>query len=164
MKKKNLQEFEMIIQPFIQHQKVLELKDYAHHGITRYEHSYRVAYYTYFLSKKLHLDYVSATKGALLHDFYFDEVVEETSSKQLVHHPFIASINANQYFGINELEKDIIEKHMFPITKKMPKYKESWIVDVVDDISAIHERLFSIRKKVFYYAKCFAFFFFFFIN
>ena len=148
MRKQDRDEFNEILMPYQSHDKVQELKKYLHHGITRYDHSFRVAYYTYFITKKLRLDYASATKAAMLHDFYFDEVERERSSKRLVLHPYIASSNAEKFFGLSLLEKDIIEKHMFPITKKKPKYLESWIVDFVDDVSAIYERVHSTRVKV----------------
>ena len=117
-------------------------------------------------SKKLKFDYVSVARGALLHDFYLDgdERLLKRKFLDTFTHPKKALITSLDNFSLNRMEQNIIVSHMFPIYPAIPKYKESWIVDVVDDISAIHERLFSIRKKVFYYAKCFAFFFFFFIN
>ena len=40
--------------------------------------------------------------------------------------------NSEKYFGLNYKEKDIIEKHMFPVTPYAPKYMESYIVSLVD--------------------------------
>ena len=36
---------------------------------------------------------------------------------------------------------------MFPITFTPPKYMESWIVDIVDDISAIAEQSRVIKRQ-----------------
>jgi HD superfamily phosphodiesterase len=80
------------------------------------------------------MDYVSATRAALLHDYFtkndFDE--ESTSRKELVNHPSIACINALKEFKLNELEINAIESHMFPLSKTLPKYKESWLLTLVD--------------------------------
>ena len=46
------------------------------------------------------------------------------------------------------MQEDIIKTHMFPITLTPPKYLESWIVDIVDDIAAVYEKVFSVRKEL----------------
>ena len=140
MTRSNMKEFENIIEEYTSHPKVKELKKYKHHGITRYDHSFNVAYYTYIITKKLNLNYKSATKAAMLHDFFLDEVENENGVKRLQDHPKYAVINAKKYFELNELEEDIIRNHMFPVTFTPPKHKESWIVDMVDDIVSIKER------------------------
>ena len=63
-------------------------------------------------------------------------------------HPNHAVDNAKEVFGISTLEEDIIKTHMFPVTFTPPKYIESWIVDIIDDISAIYEKSFSIKKEL----------------
>lgn len=68
--------------------------------------------------------------------------------KTLVKHPTYAVENSSKYFILSDLEKDIIATHMFPISFKIPKYLESWIVDLVDDGISIYERLFGIRKQL----------------
>ena len=35
-------------------------------------------------------------------------------------------------FELNEIEQDIILKHMWPLTVKLPKYKESYIITLAD--------------------------------
>ena len=135
-----MNEFELIIDDINKNKEFLKLKSIKHHGITRYDHSYRVSYYTYLVTKKLKLNYKSATRAALLHDFFTSEVESVGSVKRLRMHPNIAVKNAKKYFEINNLEEDIIKKHMFPVTIIPPKYIESWIVDLIDDISAIYER------------------------
>ena len=135
-----MDEFELIINDINKNKEFLKLKNIKHHGITRYDHCFRVSYYTYLITKKLNLNYISATRAALLHDFFTSEVENEGSVKRLRKHPSIAVENAKKYFEINDLEEDIIKKHMFPVTIIPPKYLESWIVDIIDDISAIYER------------------------
>lgn len=146
MRKINNDEFNNLIEKYISHPKVQELKMYAHHGSTRYDHSLKVAYDTYRVTKTLGLDYVSATKSAILHDFFLDEVETENGIARLQHHPSHAVENAKKYFGVTSKEEDIIKTHMFPVTFRPPKYVEGWVVDIVDDIVAIKERKYVAKK------------------
>lgn len=140
--------FFSIINEIILNEKFLELKKLKHHGITRYNHSLRVAYHTYKITKKLNLNYKEATRAALLHDFFTDETKNLKSIKKLKIHPEYALNNAKRYYQLTPLEEDIIIKHMYPVTKKMPKYKESWIVDIIDDICSLYERTYSLNNKL----------------
>ena len=63
-------EFKNIISSIESNEEFQKLKNIKHHGITRYEHSLRVAYYSYKVTKLLHLDYKDTTEAALLHDFF----------------------------------------------------------------------------------------------
>ena len=47
-----------------------------------------------------------------------------------------------------KLEENIIISHMFPFYKALPKYKESWLVNTVDNAMAFYERYFTIKDKV----------------
>ena len=125
-----------------------KLKNIGHHGITRYDHSLRVAYYTYIITKKLHLNYKQATRGALLHDFFIDEVSNMDEVSKLRKHPSYALLNAKKYYDLNPMEEDIIKTHMFPVTFTPPKYIESWIVDIIDDVASIYERSYSIKNEL----------------
>ena len=58
-------EFNDIISHISNNKDFLKLKRIKHHGITRYEHSLRVAYYSYKVTKLLHLDYKDTTEAAL---------------------------------------------------------------------------------------------------
>lgn len=141
-------EFNKIICEVSNNKEFQKLKKVKHHGINRYEHSVRVAYYTYKITKILHLDYKEATIAALLHDFFQEEVSDKNFVVRLRKHPGIAVKNATQYFKLNEKQIDIIKTHMFPITFTPPKYMEGWIVDFVDDASAIFEQGRVIKQHV----------------
>ena len=148
MAKRDINEFYNLVDEYINHPKVLEMKEYVHHGIRRYDHCFRVAYHTYKITKILNLNYQSATKAAMLHDFFTDELENEKSKiKRYRNHPKIAVENAKKYFGLNAMEEDIIERHMFPITFTPPKYLESWIVDIVDDVASVYERCYATTKE-----------------
>ncbi|MBP3800157.1 MAG: HD domain-containing protein [Bacilli bacterium] len=141
-------EFNYIITDIINNEEFQKLKKITHHGITRFNHSLRVSYYTFLISKRLKLNYVEATRAALLHDFFIDETSEMKTKKALKEHPKIALENSKKYFDISRMQEDIILKHMYPITTKMPKYKESWLVDIVDDIASLYEKTYSVNKEV----------------
>ena len=48
-------------------------------------------------------------------------------------------LNADRDFGLNEVEKDIISKHMFPLTIMPPRYRESVLVTLADKWCALCE-------------------------
>lgn len=143
----NKMEYESIIQPVLEVDEFLKLKEMKHHGITRFDHSERVARYTYLITKKLHLNYYEATFAAMLHDFFTTEVKNVNVYSKMARHPKIAVDNSSKYFELSNLEKDIILTHMFPVTFQPPKYLESWIVDFIDDVVALYEWGFSFRKE-----------------
>ena len=141
--KKN-SEFENIIKDILFNETVQNLRLYKHHyGSNRYEHSLSVSYYSYIISKFLGLDHVSCARGGLLHDlFLYDCENPETRPKHHIkEHPNVALINAEKLFILNSIEKDIIKKHMWPITFSPPKYLETFVVTFVDKYCAIKECL-----------------------
>lgn len=141
-------EFDSIIEPLLDIEEFHELESIEHHGITRYNHSLRVAYYTYVVTKLLHLNYKEATEAALLHDFFTDEVDDENGMFKLRRHPGYAVKNASKYLDLSPLQEDIIKTHMFPVTFTPPKYIESWVVDIADDVASIYERSYSTRRQL----------------
>lgn len=135
-------EFYEIINDIIENKAVQDLKMYKHHYLyTRFEHSLSVSYYSYLLCKFLKLDYKSAARAGLLHDlFFYDCENKLTRPKHHIHmHPMIALNNAQKLFSLNNLEKDIILKHMWPLTLSIPKYRESFVVTFIDKYCAFKE-------------------------
>ena len=47
--------------------------------------------------------------------------------------------NAAVRFALNPQERDMIEKHMWPLTHRMPHYKESYAITFVDKYAAMLE-------------------------
>ena len=132
-------EYKKIYKKFLKNKKYKKLLNENHHGTSRLAHINRVATMSYYVSKFFHLDYISTTRGALMHDFFLNKELESLGTKRFKLHPEIAYQNSLRYFEINELEKDIILSHMYPITEKMPKYKESYVVNISDKIISIYE-------------------------
>ncbi len=137
-KKEN--EFQNITNDILNNSIFSDLKDELHHGISRYQHCLRVAKGTYYITKKLNMDYERATRAALLHDFYKDvDTVNYTTKETFKIHPDIALLNAKKYFDLDYKQENIIASHMFPVCKTLPKYKEAWITSLVDKGVAIYE-------------------------
>lgn len=140
MQTREKEEFEKIIKE-IDNNNFRELDNELHHGISRYAHSYRVAKGVYKVTKKLNWNYEEATKAALLHDFYFDYQLEEnTPMKNLVEHQKVSILNASKYYELSDLQKNMIASHMFPLSKVLPKYKESICLTLVDKGVALYEQ------------------------
>ncbi len=134
------QEFQEIVKDILDNQKFQKLDSELHHGISRYGHSLRVARVTYKLSKRLRWNYVSVTRAALLHDFFLDEQLEGYNNAQTwCKHPEVALSNAIQYFELTDRQQNAIVSHMFPSCKVMPKYKESWLISLVDKGVSFYE-------------------------
>lgn len=151
----NDEEYMEIVNDILENKKFQEIKTLEHHGYTRYEHSLKVSYITYKLSKLLMLDYVSAARGGLLHDFFISENnrgIKERFVSALTH-PFKAVENAKQEFSINAKEKNMIESHMFFANFiRLPKYLESWLVILSDTIIGTYELSMTAKEKAVTYA------------
>ena len=131
------QEFYDSISNIIHHPVVQEMKKYSQHCQTNcYQHCLAVAYHNFCICKKLNLDAVSAARGGMLHDlFLYDwrEHYKETGNRfHALTHPKEALKNASKYFELNEIEREIIIKHMWPLTIKPPKYPETYIICLTD--------------------------------
>ena len=63
-------------------------------------------------------------------------------------HPKIAVANARKYFSLNDIEEDIIRKHMWPLTLVPPKYKESYIVSFADKYLSSKEFISEYKKRI----------------
>lgn len=121
--------------------KVQKLSEITHHYYsTRLEHSINVSYTSYKLAKKFGWDAKSTARGGLLHDLFFYDWRDTKFKKSHAWiHPRIAKRNAQKLIPLNEIEEDIIIKHMFGATIAPPRYKESWIVTCVDKYWAVRE-------------------------
>lgn len=152
-------EFTKIIEDMINNKEVQKMKDIPQHYTTNtFDHCYHASYYCYKICKKLHLDYVSAARAAMVHDMFlynWREPKSKTGRKGLhaFTHPRASLENASKEFEFNEKEKDIILKHMWPVTPIPPKYAEGFILTLVDKYCATAEGLsYFSKKKVWRYA------------
>lgn len=145
-------EFKQIVKHILENEEFKKIKQIEHHGVNRLDHSVKVAYYSYKVAKKLHLDYVETARGGLLHDFFFSPE-DRTQKDRLIStfvHPKEALKTAQSQFNLSPKEADMIRSHMFPINLSVPKYAESWIVSTVDKFVATSELSVKFRFKIKY--------------
>ena len=136
-------EYKKIVKDIFRNVEFKKLYNIEHHGISRMEHSIKISYYSYKIAKKLGMDYVSVARGGLLHDFFLDGDERNGKEKFLdtFTHPKRALNTSMEHFNVNDIEKNIIVSHMFPIYISMPKYKESFLVNLVDKVIGCKELL-----------------------
>lgn len=143
----DINEFIDLLQEFLVQEQINEMKNYFQHGNTStYLHCIQVAYHSYCMAKRLPLRYDtrSVVRGAMLHDFYlYDWHIPDPSHRLHGYvHPGFALKNARKYFKLNQIEENIIRTHMWPLTlTKLPKYKESLLVCLVDKFCSLAETL-----------------------
>ncbi|MGE5627277.1 MAG: HDIG domain-containing metalloprotein [Solirubrobacterales bacterium] len=146
-------DYKDVVLNILNHPEVKSMENYIQHSnISCLDHCISVSYYSYSICRVLGFDYKAAARGGLLHDFFqYDWHIP--SSEHNFHgftHPKTALNNSKKYFLLNEVEQDIISKHMWPLTIKIPKYKEAMVVCFVDKFCAIMEIIGLYKRDKFY--------------
>jgi uncharacterized protein len=139
--------FKIVCAAIICQAKVLEMHDYIQHGSTScLLHCIAVAYFSYRIARFFKINkfrIYQLIRGAILHDYFLYDWHEGSPPEGLhgVCHPRIALRNAERDFTLSCIERDIIEKHMFPLTLSRPRYFESALVCIVDKLCSVYEYL-----------------------
>ncbi|MCM1091211.1 MAG: phosphohydrolase [Butyrivibrio sp.] len=123
-------------------------KAHIQHGnMTVNKHCIDVAKCSLAISEKLHIpcNRRELIRGALLHDYFlYDWHSKEHVQPYKLHgffHPGIALKNASKEYKLTPREKDIIKKHMWPLTVIPPTCREAWIVTTADKWCSLLETL-----------------------
>jgi len=147
-----MEEFSKLTEDILNNKEFKKVKYIEHHGSTRYDHLMRVSYNSYKIAKFLHFRYKEVARAALLHDFFFSDEFRTQKDKFIstFTHPKLALENSMKNFELNDLEKNIIISHMFPISFYIPKYKESLLVGFVDKVVATYEFALKFKSKLKY--------------
>ncbi len=134
-------EYDIIVKDILNNKEFIKIENMKHHGTTRLIHSKRVSYYSYIICKTLRLNYISAARAGLLHDFFMNEkdMKKRTKITSLFTHSKKALKNSSKIVYLSPLEQNIIVSHMFPLGIHLPVYLESWIVSLVDKIVGTYE-------------------------
>jgi len=142
-------EYKDSMSELLAHDKLKLLDTYKqHYKYTRLKHSIDVSYYSFYLAKLFRCDQISAAKAGLLHDLYFHERAGfKENMKMLRQHPKDALKNAREICDLNEIEQNIILRHMWLVTLRPPKYKEGYIVTFVDKYCAAKEFITSVFSR-----------------
>lgn len=149
----NDKEFESIISEIAENDTVQKMRNFKQHYETScYDHCLQVSYISYKICKKLNLNYTATARAAMLHDLFLYDWRKREDGRKGLHaftHPQTALENSMKLFELSEKEQDIIAKHMWPVTPKLPKYPESYIVTLIDKYSAINESFKYYQKTIF---------------
>lgn len=156
--KKNLEKLPYydIISDLLGTSEVQQLRAFRHHvRTTRLQHSINVSYYNYLICRFFGWNATSAARAGLLHDlFFYNRKEYDRAPRESFHnarHPKLACAAAEELIPLTRLEEDIILKHMWPVTPlKIPRYRESIVIVIVDKYCAILELTVPLMKRVFH--------------
>lgn len=128
------------------------MKEYIQHGnVTVNSHVLNVARYSIALSENLHIPCSrrEMIRGALLHDYFlYDWHIPDNENPHKLHgfyHPGVALRNAAKEYRLTDRERDIIRKHMWPLTLIPPGCREAWIVTTADKWCSLMETFHMLR-------------------
>lgn len=114
-------------------------KNNMQHGtISVKEHSIQVARQSVLISELLRIEHNrrDLVRGALLHDYFLYDWhhIDRENPHRLhgFHHPARALKNAEQEYELTDIQKEIIIKHMWPLTLVPPMCREAWMVTAAD--------------------------------
>lgn len=123
-------------------------KAFIQHGnMTVNGHCVNVAKLSIAISEKLHIkcNRKELIRGALLHDYFlYDWHHKDYVRPHKLHgfyHPGVALRNAASEYPLTPREKDIIKKHMWPLTVVPPMCREAWIVTTADKWCSLMETI-----------------------
>lgn len=131
-------------------------KHFRQHGtVSVYAHSLAVALLCVKIASRLPVktDTRSLVRGALLHDYFLYDWHDPDPSHRLhgFHHARRALDNASRDFSLNQVERNMIRSHMFPMNPVLPAHWESVILCTADKLCAIRETaqgaLHTLRRK-----------------
>lgn len=121
-------------------------KHIQHGSMTVHNHSMDVARYSLLLNKKLGLNCNKRdlVRGSLLHDYFLydwhdKEYLGERQRLHGFHHPKTALLNAEKEYVLNDTQREIIRKHMWPLSVVPPTCREAWVVTAADKYCSLME-------------------------
>ena len=141
-------EYAACVADLLNSDEVLWMKNIRHHHfVTCYEHSLFVSYVAYRLARHWNIDVREAARAGLLHDLFLYDPKDKTQyeGNQCFAHPVAALKIASRLTELSDAEADAIVTHMWPLAKKMPRYKVSYVVNVADKLCAVIEGAYLYR-------------------
>lgn len=142
-------EYYRIVLPLLREPGIQNLNSYIQHSdITLLHHVISVSYLTYRACKRLGLNYEAGARAGILHDFVTYDWHDPDPSHRLhgFRHPYFALANAKAITALSAVEENAIVRHMWPLTPIPPRYKEAWVLTLVDKYCATKETLRKYQK------------------
>ena len=159
---RSFDEWFLIVEEVLLHDEFQKRKLFAHHhDMTVWDHSIFVSFKAFLVAKYFGADQRVCALAGLLHDFYpqawlYNAELEKLENGKYLKeynvkkplfkmHGFIhaseAALNYVKYFPWLEDERitNAIKRHMFPLNIVPPKYKEGYIVTMIDKWNSVHE-------------------------
>ena len=131
-----------------------QLKKFKQHRFTTtYEHCRHVAVMSYQLAEKWHItvNEKALAVACMFHDYYLYDIKDEHLGPwhHGTRHASLAIRNAEKVYPLNNLEKEIIRSHMWPLNiTQIPASREAWLVCLADKVCAVEEMFpFLATKK-----------------
>ncbi|MGN1131851.1 MAG: HD family phosphohydrolase [Ruminococcus sp.] len=153
--KKEISLFLSCIEDLLSSEEVQRMKNYTQHGKTStFDHCMVVAFKSFLFCRRFKLDYRSAARGGLLHDLFLYDWHDKEARGSLhgFHHPSVALKNASRVFSLSDNEKEIIKKHMWPLTFVPPKTREAYVICYFDKVctskEVVREWAFLLRSML----------------
>ena len=120
------------------------MEAYTQHGETScLRHSNNVSYLSYLYCRDHGWQARAAARAGLLHDlFLYDWHFHAKETGNYFHgltHPRRALENAQRLFSLTDREKNIILRHMWPLTVTPPKYREAYVIVMFDKYCSLME-------------------------
>ena len=128
---------------------------FMQHGDTTCKaHCIKVSYLSYRICRRFGWDYVQTARAGLLHDlFLYDWHTHAKETGEHFHgftHPRRALANAEKYFDLTDKEKDMILRHMWPLTPVPPKSREGMAIIYADKFCGLAETAARVKRWVLY--------------
>ena len=79
--------------------------------------------------------------------YLYNRHIQKLDQSHTIYHPKEAWKNAKKIAELNEIEEDAILKHMWPLCRGIPKYKETIVVTFADKYCATAEFITQILKS-----------------
>lgn len=130
------------INDLLESEVVQKMCNFTQHGdTTTFDHCLMVSFKSFQFCRKFNLDYRAAARGGLLHDLFLYDWHDKDLGVNLhgFYHPGIALRNAEKAFVLDDKEKEIIKKHMWPLTVVPPKCREAYVICYFDKTCTLKE-------------------------
>ncbi len=148
-------EYLACVKDILDHKVFQSMDHYMQHGDTTCKaHCIKVSYLSYCICRKLGWEYKEAARAGLLHDFFlYDWHTHARETGERFHgftHPRAALNNAVKHFDLTENEKDMILRHMWPLTPVPPKTKGGMVIIYADKLCGLVETTARIKRWILY--------------